>query len=163
MSQDSRSQGGRPTRALKSPLTYFQYLHTAMQGEEGRRRLACVTPEAEEKLWEAEERYSTAALTLINSSTPRDGPEHNSPGQHPCTSHQPCLWLCCPAQESRTLLATLVLGWWAASRGAGASRLWPQQRWEHEGHGTTKELLFPPPFDICMCKRQSQDCAEAEG
>lgn len=46
----------------------------------GGRRLACVTPEAEEELWDTEEQYSTAASTLINSSTPRDGPKHSSPG-----------------------------------------------------------------------------------
>lgn len=89
-----RTAGGRVRRVLKSPLTYLQYLHTAMQGE-GRRSLACVTTEAEEKLWEAEEQYSTAASTLINSSTPGDSPKHNSLGRHPCTSHQPCLWLHC--------------------------------------------------------------------
>lgn len=67
-----------------------------------------------------------------------------------------------PAKEGRTLPAALVLQWWAAGRGVSASWLWLQPRWEHEEHRTTKDKLFPSPFNFCIHQKHSQNCA-AEG
>lgn len=149
MSQDRRSQGGQVTRVLKSPLTYLWYLHTAMQGE-GRRRLACVRPEAETLYllvhWH---KQIQAHIGTLPSTVPWDGT---------LAHHTDCACgSAAPAQESRTLMATLVLGRWEAGRGASTSRFQPWQRWEHKWHRTTKELFFPSPFDFCTsaCARGS--------
>jgi len=53
-----------------------------------------------------------------------------------------------------------VVGSWQRSWCLSALAM---QMWKHEEHEIAEELLFTSPFDFCMCKRQSQDCAKAEG
>lgn len=93
--------------------------------------------------WQGAE-YSTVAATLINSSTmgtllstvPQDSTLAHHTGR-----------TCGLAREGRTLLATLVPGWWAAGRGASASWLWLCQGESMRGMEPPR-TCFPLPHSI---------------